>query len=160
MKRCLPSENPKIHRGFWHLFKANLILLTDTPTLTFHSTTQSKPSCASCISSWLAGLTLGIYTCSNVKLWRCKLTNILTVTSANNFFLHKEQLFSTRQQFIRKNVKIISMEKCRFQFLTCKVLIHNDVFHNKRLLSTCAFLLYSCFLDQNSYFIAYTLYLS
>ena len=32
------------------------------------------------------------------------------------------------------------MEKWRFWVLTCIVLIHNEVFHNKLLLNTCAFL--------------------
>ena len=36
MKRCLQS---KIHQDFQHLFKADLISLTDTPTLALHSTT-------------------------------------------------------------------------------------------------------------------------
>ena len=142
MKRCLPSEKSKIHQDFQHLFKADLILLTDKPTLTLYSTTQSKPSCASCFSSWSTGLMLGKYTCNNAQLRRYKPTNARTITSANYLYLHTEQLlFRTRQQFIRKNFKIMSMEKWRFWVLTCKVFICNVVFHNKLLLNTCAFLL-------------------
>ena len=37
MKRYLPSEKSKIHQDFQHLFKADLILLTKTPTLALHS---------------------------------------------------------------------------------------------------------------------------
>ena len=137
MKRCLPMEKSKIHREFQHLFKADLILPTDTPTLALQSTSQSKPSRASCLSSWSTGLALGTYTCNNVQLPSCKPTNALTITSANYLYLHTEQLFRTPQQFIRKNFKIMSMGKW---VLTCKVLIHNEVFHNKLLLNTCAFL--------------------
>ena len=140
MKRFLPSEKPKIHQDFQHLFKADLVLLTDTLTLAFHSTTQSKPSCTSCLSTQLTGLTLRKYTSYNVQLQSCKLTNALAITSANYLYLHTEQLLRTCQQFIRKNFKIMSLGKWRFWVLTCKVLIHNEVFYNKFLLNTCAFL--------------------
>ena len=88
-----------------------------------------------CLRSWSTGLTLGKYTCNNVQLRRCKLTNALIITSVNYLHLHAEQLFKTNQQFIRKNFKIMSMNKRRFWVLTCKDLIHNEVFHNKLLLT-------------------------
>ena len=135
MERCLPSEKSKIHHDFQHLFSADLILLTHTPALVLRSTNQSKPSCASCLRSWSIGLTLAKYTCNNVQLRRCKLTNALIITSVNYLYLHAEQLFKTNQQFIRKNFKIMSMNKRRFWVLTCKDLIHNEVFHNKLLLT-------------------------
>ena len=96
MKRYLPLEKFKIHQDFQHQFKVDLILLTDTQALTLHSTTQIKPSCASCLGSWSTSLTLGKYSCSNVQLRRCKPTNVLTITSANYLYLHMEQLFRTR----------------------------------------------------------------
>ena len=105
MKRCLPLEKSKIHQDFQHPFKGDLILLTDTPTLALCSTTQIKPLCASCLSSWSTGLTLGKYKCNNVQFWRCKPTNTLTITSANYLYLHTEQLLTTCQQFIRKTLK-------------------------------------------------------
>ena len=149
MKRCLPSKKSKIHQDFQHLFKADLILLTHTPTLALHSTNQSKPSCSTCLSNWLTGLTLGKYTCNNVQLQRCKLKNALIITSANYLYLHAEQLFKTSQQFIRKNFKIMSMKKCSFLtfwVLTCEDLVHNYVFHKKFLLNTCTFLFNVLFL--------------
>ena len=112
---------------------------------------------ASCRSSWSTVLALEKYTCNNVELWRCKLTNALTIPSANYLYLHLEQLFRTHWQFIRKNFKIMSMEKLRLQALTCKVLFHNEVFHNK-LLNTCAFLFsFLCPRFSCSHFIAYAL---
>ena len=96
MKRCLPLEKFKIHRDFQHQFRADLILLTDTQALTLHSTTQIKPSCTSYFGSWSTSLTLGKYSCNNMQLWSCKPTNVLTIISANSFYLHMEQLFRTR----------------------------------------------------------------
>ena len=136
----LPLEKSKIHRDFHHLFKANLILVTDKPTLALHSTTWSKPSCASCFTSWWTGLTLEKYRSNNMHLQRSTTTIALTITSANYLYLHMEQLSRTCQQFIRKNFKIMSLEKWGFWVLTSKVLTHNEVFQNKLLLNTCTFL--------------------
>ena len=141
-------------------FRAHLVLLTDKPNLALHSTTWSKPSCASCVSSWLTGLTLGKYACNNMQLHRCKPTNAPTITSANYLYLNMEQLFRTHWQFTWKNLKIMSMEKWRFWVLTCKILIHNEVFHNKLLLNTYAFLFNFCFHYQSSHFRAYILHVS
>ena len=85
-----------------------------------------------------------------MQLWRCKPTNTLTITSANYLHLHTEQLFRTHKQFIRKNFKIMSMEKWRFWVLTCKVLIHDEVAHNKLLLNTSAFL-FNFFFSQSTF---------
>ena len=90
--------------------------------------------CTSCLSSWLTGPTLGKCKCNNVQLQMYKPTSSLTITSANYLYLYTEQLFRTRYQLI------MFIGKWRFWVLTCKVFIHNEVFHNKFLLNTCTFL--------------------
>ena len=131
----LPSEKSKIHWDFQHcsmpIWFTWLIY-----QLSFTVPIRVSPCVpVACLRSWSTGLTLGKYTCNNVQLRRCKQTNALIITSVNYLYLHAEQLFKTNQQFIRKNFKIMSMNKRRFWVLTCKDLIHNEVFHNKLLLT-------------------------
>ena len=116
MKRCLPSEKSNIHGDFQHLFKDNLILLTDTPILALHSTTQSKPLCA----SFLTGLTLGKYTCNNVEFWRCKSMNALTITYAI-FCTYTQSSYSRHvNNSLRKILKSYPLKSGGFGFWLVK----------------------------------------
>ena len=52
----------------------------------------SKYLCASCLRSWLTGLTMRTYICNNVQLWRFAPANAQKTKSANSLHLQMEQL--------------------------------------------------------------------
>ena len=90
------QENQKTHREFQHLFKANHFW----PWTVLW---RVRALCVSCLWSWPTGLTLRVYMCNNVQLWKFTPTNAQKINSANYFHLPMEQLLGTCQWCLKKN---------------------------------------------------------
>ena len=81
MKCVYHREKQKIHLELQRVFKANLILMTNTPAPGLAQYFKSKLSCASCLRSWATGLILRKYPSNNVQVQSCKPTNARKIKS-------------------------------------------------------------------------------
>ena len=87
------SKDQEIHRRFQYLFKANLIILTNTSTPGQY--TNSSPYTVSLIGQ------LPQY--NNIQIGRCTPANAQAMKSVNYLHLQTEQLLEACKKLLREN---------------------------------------------------------